>query len=122
VTGGLSALSGFEHQGDNRVGVVAPNRVVGDPVGTDEAALYAPVNQDKPFAAAVLHALGEHDAAAGRGAVAGVDVDVLGVQARGAVVAIAPVAERWDARSAVLTREALVLGCPADGSASGSKK
>jgi hypothetical protein len=80
------------------------------------------VDQHETFAAAVLDALGSHHAVAGRGPVTGVDVDVLGAQARRAVVAVAPVAERGDARTAVLACEALVLGGPADGSASGSKK
>jgi hypothetical protein len=79
------------------------------------------VDQHQPFAAAVLEAFGAQHATAGRGPVAGIDVDVLGAQARRAVVAVAPVAERCDARTAVLACEALVLG-PADGSASGSKK
>ncbi len=119
---GTLVLPGFGHQRDDRVDVVALHWVVGDPVGTDEAADDAPVDQHEPFAAAVLDALGAHHAAAGRGPVAGVDVDVLGAQARRAVVAVAPVAERCDARTAVLACEALVLGGPADGSASGSKK
>jgi hypothetical protein len=80
------------------------------------------VNHHEPSAAAVLDAFGAHQTATGRGPVAGFDVDVIGAQARRAVGAVAPVAQRCDARAAVLACEALVLGGPADGSASGSKK
>jgi hypothetical protein len=110
------------HERDDRVDVVALHWVVGDAVGTDEAAGDAAVDEHEPLAPAVLDPLREHQAAAGRGPVAGVDVDVLGAQARRAVVAVAPVAKRYDARTAVLAGEALVLGSPADGSASRSKK
>jgi hypothetical protein len=89
---GTWALSGFGHQRDDRVDVVALHWVVSEPVRTDEAAHDAPVDQHEPFTAAVLGAFGAHHAPAGRGPVAGVDVDVLGVQARRAVVAVAPVA------------------------------
>jgi hypothetical protein len=119
---GTPALPGLGHQRDDRVDVIALYWVVGDPVRTDEAADHAPVDQHKPLAAAVLGTLGAHQAAAGRGPVARADIDVLGAQARRAVVAVAPVAERRDARTAVLACEALVLGGPADGSASRSKK
>jgi hypothetical protein len=73
------------HQRDDRVDVVALHWVVGDPVGTDEAAADASVDEHKPLAAAVLDSLREHQAAAGRGPVAGVNVDVLGAQARRAI-------------------------------------
>ena len=117
-----AALLPFGHQRDDRVDVVALHRVVGDPVGAGKAAADAPVDQHEPLAAAVLDAVGAHHAPAGRGPVAGVDVDVLGAQARRAVVAVAPVAQRCHARTAVLACKALVLGGPADGSASRSKK
>jgi len=119
---GTLVLPGFGHQRGDRVDTVALHRVVGDPVRTDEAADDAPVDQHEPPAPAMLDALGAHQSAAGRGPVAGVDVDVLGAQARRTVVAVAAAAERCDARTAVLACEALVLGGPADGSASGSKK
>jgi hypothetical protein len=122
VGNGTLTLPGLGHQRGDRVDVVALHWVGGDPVRTGEAADHAPVDQHEPLAAAVLDTLGAHQAAAGRGPVAGTDIDVLGAQARRAVVAVAPVAERCDARTAVLAREALVLGGPADGSASGSKK
>jgi len=119
---GTLTLPGPGYQRDDRVDVVALHWVVGDPVRTGEAAGHAPVDQHEPFAAAVLDTHGPHQAAAGRGPVAGADIDVLGAQARRAVVAVTPVAERCDPRTAVLACEALVLGGPADGSASGSKK
>nr|BFE30977.1 hypothetical protein GCM10010200_032280 [Actinomadura rugatobispora] len=98
------------------------HRILGDPVGPDETADDALVDQDEPLTAAVLDTLGAHHSAAARSPVTGNDVDVLGPQARRAVVAVAPTAERYDARTAVLARETLVLGGPADGSASRSKK
>ena len=67
---GTLVLPGFGHQRDDRVDVVALHWVVGDPVGTGEAADDAPVDQHEPFAAAVLDALGAHHAVAGRGPVA----------------------------------------------------
>jgi hypothetical protein len=115
-------LPGLGHQRDDRVDVVTLHWVVGDPVGTNEAAVDTPMYQHEPLAATVLDALGTHQAATAGGPVAGVNVDVLGVQARRAVVAVAPVAERHDPLTAVLADETLVLGGPADGSASGSKK
>ena len=57
-------LPGFGHQRDDRVDVVTLYRVVGDPVGTNEAAGDAPVDQHEPLAATVLDALGAHQAAA----------------------------------------------------------
>jgi len=56
------------------------------------------------------------------GPVAEAGAGVPGAQARRAVAAVAPVAERCDAHTAVLACEALVLGGPADGCACGSKK
>ena len=54
---GTLVLPGFAHQRDDRVDVVALHWVVGDPVGTDEAADDALVDQHEPFSAAVLDAL-----------------------------------------------------------------
>ena len=47
-------LSGVGHQRDDRVDVVALHWVVGEPVGTSEAADDAPVDQHEPFTGAVF--------------------------------------------------------------------
>lgn len=110
------------HQGDDGLDVITLHRVVGDLVGPDESAGDAAVDEHETFATAMFDMLGTHHPLAGRGPVAGVDVEMLGAQARRAVVPIAPIAQRDNARPAVLAGEALVLGGSADGSASGSKK
>lgn len=110
------------HQGDDGLDVITLHRVVGDLVGPDESAGDAAVDEHETFATAMFDMLGTHHPLACRGPVAGVDVEMLGAQARRAVVPIAPIAQRDNARPAVLAGEALVLGGSADGSASGSKK
>jgi hypothetical protein len=110
------------HHGDERVDVVALRGIVRDPVGPGEAAGDAPVDDYESLAAALLDPFGAHEPAAGRGPVPGLDVDVLGPHTRRAVVAVAAVTQRHHVRSAVFAGEALVLGGPGDGSASGLKK
>jgi hypothetical protein len=117
----LLYLPELSDDGDNRVDGIALDGVVGDAVGPHESARGAAMDDHDSFAAAVLDLYRPHQTSASCGAIAGFDVDVLGPQASRAVVAVAPVGQRHD-RAAVLTYEALILGVPADGSASGSKK
>jgi hypothetical protein len=77
------------------------------------------VDDHESLTAALFHGFGSHESTAHGGAVAGLDVDVLGPQARGTVVPVTTVGQRRDIRAAILASEALVLGGPADGSASG---
>jgi hypothetical protein len=99
------------------IDVVTLPRIVGDTARTNETADDAPVDDDQPFAAPLFYAMGPHRSLAARRAVSGVDVDVLGPQARRAVVAVAPVGQRCHGGSTVFADEALVLGGSADGSA-----
>ncbi len=78
------------------------------------------MEEHESFAAAMFDMLWTHHPAAGRGPVAGVDVDVLGTQTRRTVIPVTPVTQRHDPRPAVLAGESLVLGGSV--SASRSKK
>lgn len=93
-----------------------------DAIGPHDTAAHAPVHDDHALPGAMLDPLRLHQAAAGRCPVAGVDVEVPGPQALGAVVPVAPVRERNDRRTAVSAGKALILGSPIDGSASRLKK
>ena len=110
------------HQRDDRVDVVALDWIVGYPIGSGEAAYNALVEDYQAFARAGLDAFGPHHPSAPCRTVAGFDIHVLGPQASRAMVAVAPVAQRRHGCMAVFTRKSLVLGGPADDSASRSKK
>jgi hypothetical protein len=116
---GASRTRSRVHHGDHGVDVIALRGIVGDPVGPRETASHTPVDDHESLAAAPFHAFGPHESMAHGGPVAGLDVDVLGPQAHGTVVPIASVGKWRDIRAAILASEALVLGGPADGSASG---
>lgn len=77
------------------------------------------MDDHEAFSATLLNTLRAHESAAGRGPVAGLDVDVLGPQACRAVVAVAAVAQRRDLPTTSLAGKALILNDPSDGSASG---
>ena len=68
------------HQRNHRVDVVALNRIVGDAIGPPKPARLALVDDHESLAAAAVHADRPHHAAAGRGPIAGPDVEVLGPQ------------------------------------------
>jgi hypothetical protein len=110
------------YQGRDRVDVVTLDRVVCNAVSPDEAALDAPVDHRQALAAAMVDPLRLHQSAAVRRAIAGLDVEMPRPQARGAVVAITAVGQRQYRDAAPCTAEALILGSPADGSASGLKR
>jgi hypothetical protein len=107
------------HYGDNGVDVIALLRIVGDPVAPRETAGQTPVDDRESLAAALLHAFGPHESMTHGSPVTGLNVDVLGPQAHGTVVPVTAVGQRRDIRAAILASEALILGGPADGSASG---
>jgi hypothetical protein len=97
-------------------------RVIGDAIGLPGTAAQAAVHDYQPLARAVLEVIGPHEPVATGRTISRSDIDVLRPQARRTVVAVAAVGERRDRVAAVLAREALILGGPADGSASGLKK
>jgi hypothetical protein len=110
------------HELDDSSGVAAVSHVQGEAVSAPETALDAAMDHHQPLARSLVDGLRPHQTRAARGAIAGCQVDVLGPQARRAVVSVIPVAQRRYLRTAVLTRKTLILGGPADGSASGLKK
>jgi hypothetical protein len=114
--------SGSRHHASDRVDVIVLDGVSGNPVGAQDAAPGAAVNDHQALARAGVNPLGPHRRAAAGRPVAGNDVDVPGPQAARTVVAVTPVRQRHHLGAAGRAREALILGSPADGSASGSKK
>jgi hypothetical protein len=106
------------HDRRERGYVIALARVVGDAVSPGGAAAGAAVHEHQALARAVLGPLRPHERTAVGRPVAGDIVNVPGPQALRAVIAITPVRQRYHLGTAVLAGEALILGSPADGSAS----
>jgi len=110
------------HRRDDRIDVVTLNRVVSDPVGSDEPAGQTTVHDYEALSTSLLDSLRLHQAVAGLSTITGLDIHVLRPQACWTVVAITSIDQRQHDGSTVLTDKALVLGGSTDGSASRSKK
>lgn len=102
--------------------VICLRRIGRKPVCADKAAPHAAVNDDQPFARPMVYPFRSHHSQTARCPISRLDVDVLGPQARGTVIPVAAVRQRDSGTAAILACEALILGRPADGAASGLKK
>ena len=80
------------------------------------------MNDHQPFAWPVVHSVRAHKAMAIRCTIPWPDIDVLGPQAQRTMIAVTAVGQRHHFSTAVLADKALILGSPADGSASRLKK
>jgi hypothetical protein len=80
------------------------------------------VNDHQPFARPLVHSVRAHQTMAIRSSIAWPDVDVHRPQAQRAMIAVTAVGQRRHHGTAVRADKALILGSPADGSASRLKK
>jgi hypothetical protein len=110
------------HEVGDRVDVIRLSCITRHAIGARESASQAAVNDHQSFAGPVVHALRTHQATAIRSAILWPDIDVLRPQARRAVIAVTAISQRRHYSAAVLADEGLILGRPADGSASRLKK
>jgi hypothetical protein len=110
------------HEICERANVIGLSGIAGDSIDAAESASQATVNDHQPFAGPVVHSLRPHQAEAVRCAIPGLEVDMLRPQAHRTMIAVTAVGQRCDRCAAVVADEALILGTPADGSASRLKK